>query len=126
MVAQQPVAINPRTQDMVFRAVGRPGVVLVAEGPLPRVRRLVEDERKRMARLLPNVEVHTFFAGDGEGQVPLRSLNRKVTRLRPKLTKQEAEQVGKRLRAMGAIKPPIPKGVDPMRARPDRKAARGR
>ncbi|GAB7191252.1 DUF4191 domain-containing protein [Kineococcus sp. NUM-3379] len=125
-VEKEPVAINPRTQDLVFRAVGRPGVVLVAEGPLTRVRRLVEDERKKMARLVPNVEVHTFYAGEGEGQVPLRSLNRKITRLRPKLTKQEVEQVTKRLRALGAVKPPIPKGVDPMRVRPDRKASRGR
>ena len=123
---QEPVAMNPRTRDLVFRAVGRPGVVLVAEGPVTRVRRLVEDERRKINRLVPNVEVHTFFAGDGEDQVPLRKLNRTVTKLRPKLTKQEVDQVVKRLRAMGAVKPPIPKGVDPMRARPDRKAARGR
>ncbi|GAA4978079.1 DUF4191 domain-containing protein [Kineococcus glutinatus] len=125
-VDQQPVAINPRTQDMVFRAIGRPGVVLVAEGPRERVRRLVEDEQRKTARLVPNVEIHTFYAGDGEGQVPLRSLNRKVTKLRPKLTNQEVAHVGKRLRALGGVRPPLPKGIDPMRARPDRKAARGR
>ena len=33
----QPVAVNPRTQDAVFRAIGRPGVVLVSEGPTHRV-----------------------------------------------------------------------------------------
>ncbi|PPK95337.1 uncharacterized protein DUF4191 [Kineococcus xinjiangensis] len=123
---QEPVAMNPRTRDMVFRAVGRPGVVLVGEGPAPRVRRLVEDERRKVNRLVPNVEVHTIYAGDGEDQVPLRKLPRTLTRLRPKLTKQEVEHVTKRLRAMGAVKPPIPKGIDPMRARPDRKATRGR
>ena len=33
IVEEQPVAVNPRTQDAVFRAIGRPGVVLVSEGP---------------------------------------------------------------------------------------------
>ena len=28
IVEEQPVAVNPRTQDVVFRAIGRPGVVL--------------------------------------------------------------------------------------------------
>ena len=126
VLEQEPVALDPRTRDMVFRAVGRPGVVLVAEGPVTRVRKLVDGERRKINRLVPNVEVHTVFAGEGEEQVPLRKLNRKLTRMRPQLTKQEVSQVSKRLRAMGAVKPPIPKGVDPMRARPDRKAARGR
>ena len=42
------------------------------------------------------------------------------------LTKLEADQVKKRLKALGGARLPIPKGVDPMRARPDRKAMRGR
>ena len=33
ILQDQPVAVNPRTQDAVFRAVGRPGIVLVTEGP---------------------------------------------------------------------------------------------
>jgi aminomethyltransferase len=65
-------------------------------------------------------------AGDGEGQVPLRKLPRAVQRLKPTLTKQETAEVIKRLTALGAIRLPVPKGVDPMRARPDRKGMRGR
>ena len=41
-VEQEPVAVDPRTQDVVFRAVGRPGVVLVAEGAPGRANRLAE------------------------------------------------------------------------------------
>ena len=51
---------------------------------------------------------------------------RKVQRLKPKLTKAEKEEVERRLRALGGQQLPIPKGVDPMRVRPDRKAMRGR
>jgi F0F1-type ATP synthase assembly protein I len=125
-IEQQPVAVDPRTQDMVFRVVGRPGVVLVTDGPVPRVNRLAEQERKRLARVLPNVPIAIVNAGDGPDQVPLRKVSRTLTRMRPALTKGEVSEVAKRLRALGAAKLPIPKGVDPMRARPDRKATKGR
>jgi hypothetical protein len=125
-IEQQPVAVDPRTQDMVFRAVGRPGVVLVTEGPIPRVNRLADKEQKRLSRVLPNVPIVIVNTGDGEGQVPLRKVSRTLTRMRPALTKQEVSEVAKRLRALGTAKLPIPKGVDPLRARPDRKATRGR
>jgi hypothetical protein len=123
---QQPVAVDPRTQDLIFRAVGRPGVVLLTEGPVPRVNRLAEQERKRLARVLPNVPITVINVGDGEGQVPLPKVTRTLTKMRPALTKNEVSEVAKRLRALGAAKLPIPKGVDPMRARPDRRATRGR
>ncbi len=126
-VEDEPVAIDPRTRDLVFRAVGRPGVALVTEGPVNRVERLVEGERKRVSRVLgANVPVIVLNVGDDEGQVPLRKVNAKLTRMRPTLTKAEAGQVAARLRALGGARPPIPKGVDPMRMRPDRKGVRGR
>ena len=125
-VEQEPVAVDPRTQDLVFRAVGRPGIVLVTEGPLPRVNRLADTERKRLGKLVPGVPVTVLHAGDAEGQIPLRKLGRTLARMRPAITKDEVSEVAKRLRALGALRPPIPKGVDPMRARPDRKAVKGR
>jgi hypothetical protein len=126
-VEEEPVAIDPRTRDLVFRAVGRPGVALVTEGPVPRVNRLLDGERKRVSRVLgANVPILVVHVGDGEGQVPLRKLNNKLMRSKPVLTKTEAGQVAARLRALGGARPPIPKGIDPMRARPDRKATRGR
>jgi hypothetical protein len=122
----EPVAINPKSQDFVFRGVGRPGVVLVSEGPASRVTRLLEDERRRTARVLPNVPIHLIQMGDDAGQVVLTKLGRKVTKLKAKLTKPEVAEVRKRLRALGGARPPIPKGVDPFKARPDRKGLRGR
>ena len=126
-VEDEPVAIDPRTRDLVFRAIGRPGVALVAEGPAQRVQRLVDGERKRITRVLgPNVPIMVINVGDGEGQVPLRKLNSTLMRTRPTLTKTEVSQVIGRLRALGAVRPPIPKGIDPTRVRPDRKGVRGR
>ena len=122
----EPVAVNLRTQDFVFRGVGRPGVVLVSEGPSHRVGRLLDDERKRVVRILPNVPVTLIQCGNEEGQVPLPKVARVVQKLKKTLTKPEAEQVSKRLKALGGARLPIPKGIDPMRARPDRKGVRGR
>ena len=91
------------------------------------MQRLVDAERKRVSRVLgPNVPVIVLNVGDGEGQIPLRKINSKLTRMRPALTKTEVSQVASRLRALGGARPPIPKGVDPMRMRPDRKGVRGR
>jgi hypothetical protein len=126
-VEEAPVAIDPRSQDMVFRAVGRPGVVLVTEGPLPRVNRLADQQAKHVKRVLgEGVPVIVLHAGEGEGQVPLIKISRVLTRKRPELTKTQVSEVSKRLRALGGVKVPVPKGIDPNRARPDRRAMRGR
>ncbi|MFD6178771.1 MULTISPECIES: DUF4191 domain-containing protein [unclassified Isoptericola] len=122
----EPVAINPRTQDFVFRGVGRPGIVLVSEGPSHRVQRLLEDERRKVARVVPNVPITLIQCGNEDGQTPLPKVARQVQKLKRSLTKPEADQVSKRLKALGGARLPIPKGVDPMRARPDRKGLRGR
>jgi hypothetical protein len=87
---------------------------------------MLEDERRRTARVLPNVPIHVIQMGDEEGQVRLTRLARTVTKLKAKLTKPEVAEVSKRLRALGTQKLPIPKGVDPFKARPDRKGLRGR
>ncbi|MDR3201821.1 MAG: DUF4191 domain-containing protein [Bifidobacteriaceae bacterium] len=123
----EPVAVDPRSRGMVFRGVGRAGVVLVAEGPSPvRVAKLIENEKRKVSRVAPDVPITVFETGKGPDQVPLRKLARKIQRLRPKLSKAEVSVVIGRLRAIGSASIPIPKGVDPMRARPDRKAMRGR
>jgi hypothetical protein len=131
---QQPVAAEAvRPNDlasaaMVFRATGRPGVVLVAEGPAARATRLAEAERKKVARVLPGVPVTVLRIGDGdaEGEVSVRKLASRIQRMKPVLTKDEAAQVNKRLKALAGARPPIPAGVDPNRVRMDRKAMRGR
>ena len=123
---EEPAAVDPRTQDLVFRGIGRAGIVLVGEGPSARIGRLLDTERKRTARVLPNVPITLLQAGSEEGQVPLRKLPRTVQKLKPTLTKQEVAEISKRLRALGGPRLPVPKGIDPMRARPDRKGMRGR
>ena len=132
---QEPVAIEgargTRPGDMVdaamvFRALGRPGIVLIGEGPTGRVNKLLKQEEKKVSRVAPGVPVHLWVVGDGEGQVPIKKVSSKLTRMRPVLTKEETSVVNKRLKSLGGMRPPIPKGVDPTRVRPDRKGVRGR
>ena len=123
---EEPAAMDPRTRDMVFRGIGRAGVVLVGEGPASRIPRLLEAERKKVARILPGVPITLIQSGSEEGQTPLRKLPGRVQKLKRTLTKTEVAEISKRLRALGGARLPVPKGIDPFRARPDRKGQRGR
>jgi len=111
---------------MVYRALGRPGVVLVGEGPTGRVQKLLAAEKKRVERVAPGVPVTTLRVGSGENEVPLPKLASKVQRLKPQITKDEMAIVNKRLKALGGLRAPLPPGVDPTRARMDRRALRGK
>ena len=111
---------------VVYRALGRPGVVLIGEGPTGRVQKLLVAEKKRVERVAPGVPVILMRVGAGEDEVPIRKLANKVQRLKPSITKDEMAVVNKRLKALGGMKAPLPKGIDPTRARMDRKALRGK
>jgi hypothetical protein len=111
------VAAAPRTQDVVHRAVGRPGVVLVAEGNPNRVAQLVSAEKRRLGRLLGDVPIYDFVVGDEAGQVSLRRLRSTMVKLPRNLRKDQVAEVNNRLRALGDLqqkmmpKGPIPKNV---------------
>lgn len=126
IVQEQPVAVNPRTQDLVFRALGRPGIVLVTEGNTSRVGSLVAQERKRLKRIAPNVPVHVINSGNGEKQTPIKQITRDMNKLPNALTQQEVHAVNARLSSLQNNLMPMPKGIDPNRMRPDRKGMRGR
>lgn len=112
---------------MVFRAVGKPGVVLITEGPRAASNRLAKTEQRRTSRVLgDSVPVHVVRVGNGEGELSLPQVSKHIKKLPKKLKSAEVSVVAQRMRALGAAKPPVPKGVDPRRARPDRKAMRGR
>ena len=76
-----------------MRNAGRPGVVLVTEGPAGRVDKLVAKERRRIGPVIQNVPIHVIKTGKGEGQVPLRRLSKEMKKLDKKLTQQEVQTV---------------------------------
>lgn len=123
---KEPVGVDPRSGDLVFRAVGRPGIVLLVEGPVPRTFKLADAERRRHSRVASGVPIHVIHVGNGPEQVPLRKVAGRVMRMKRQLNSAEVSAVSKRLQAIGGLRSPVPKGVDPFRARADRKAMRGR
>lgn len=123
---QQPVAAN-KSQDVIFRAIGRPGIVLVTEGPTSRVNPLVQKEKLKYKKIVPTVPIHVVNSGNDEGQVELKKLTKTLNKLPKQLTQQEMHQVANRIDSLGKhnnIMSALPKGIDPMRMRPDRKGMR--
>ncbi|GII55413.1 membrane protein [Planotetraspora thailandica] len=118
-VEEKPVAVN-RDQDLVFRLVGYPGVILVSEGPGNRVQRMLVAEKKRVQRVAVDIPVYDIQCGDGEGQVPLAKLQRHLMKLPRNLKKPVVTEVNNRMRALTPAVPmpkgPIPKGARMPRA----------
>jgi len=114
-----PAVAFTKQQDLVHRVVGRSGVVLVGEGNHNRVRGLLTQEKRKVARVAPDITVHELFAGSGEGEVPLRKLPRAVTKLPKSITAGQVNELNHRLKALGAQQGalPIPKGPMPRSAK---------
>jgi hypothetical protein len=108
------VAVN-RNQDLVHRVVGRPGVILVAEGSGGRVRELLSGELRKVRRVIGEAPLHDIVVGNGDGQVPLRRLQTTVMKLPRALKPKEVNAVESRLKALGGTAMPLPKGPMPTR-----------
>lgn len=114
---------------MIFRAIGKPGVVLIAEGPGGSAQRLAKAETRKVTRVVgEEVPVHTVVVGRGENQVPLPKVVKTIKKLPRSLSNDEAVAVQQRLKALaGRNRPPVPAGMDPMRPpRASRRALRGK
>ena len=108
------IAAN-RNLDVVHRAVGRPGVILVGEGSPNRLASLLAAEKKRVARVAYEVPITEFQVGNEEGQIPLSKLQRKIMRLPRQLKPAAISDINHRLKALQpslqAPKGPIPKNI---------------
>jgi hypothetical protein len=110
-----PAVTANRNMDVVHRAVGRPGVVLVGEGAPSRLAGLLAAEKKKTARVAHDVPIFDFQVGNEEGQIPVRRLQRKITRLPRTLRPAAVSDLNSRLKAlqpsMQMPKGPLPKGT---------------
>jgi hypothetical protein len=108
-----PAVSANRNMDVVHRAVGRPGVVLVGEGAPTRLGSLLAAEKKRISRVAYDVPIYDIQVGNEEGQVPIRKLQRKIMRLPRNLKPAEVSELNYRLKALPqslqAPKGPMPK-----------------
>jgi len=110
------VAVN-KNQDLVHRAVGRPGIVLIGEGTSPALPALLAAERKRTARFISDIPITEITIGPEEGQVAIAKLDKHLRKMPKVLAPGEVTTMRKRLDALAAAPIPIPKGPMPKSGR---------
>jgi hypothetical protein len=109
-----PVVATNKHQDVVHRAVGKPGIVLVGEGSSHhRLVNLINQEKRRHTRVSPETPIHEFVVGHGDDEIPLPKLAKTVRKLPRGLSGAEVTELRSRLRALGSQPIPMPKGPLP-------------
>lgn len=103
--------------DAVHRVLGAPGVVLVGEGAPHRVKGLLQQEKKRVARLVGSTPIYEVIVGSGEGETPLRKLQPTLMKLPRNLKAAQVDALEAKLAALGnrggaaMPKGPVPAGA---------------
>jgi hypothetical protein len=109
------IAAN-RNMDVVHRTVGKPGVILVGEGSPTRLPSLLAAEKRRISRVASQIPIYDFQVGNGEGQIPIRQLNKKIMKLPRNIRGQAVAELNFRLNALPQ-QLQMPKGPTPRTAR---------
>lgn len=111
-------AVAGTTQlDAVHRVVGPAGIVLVAEGAPHRVKSLLAQEKKRIARVVGTTPIYDVIVGNDEGQVPLKSLQRHIMKLPRNISGSKIDSMEARLAALTTRGMALPKGPLPQGAK---------
>jgi hypothetical protein len=103
--------------DAVHRVIGRPGIILVAEGAPHRVKGLIAQEKKRTARVVGSTPIYDVVVGNDEGQVPLGKLQRHLAKLPRNISAADMDTIEGRLSALGSRAAAMPKGPMPAGAK---------
>jgi Domain of unknown function (DUF4191) len=112
-----PTVAGTTQLDAVHRVIGRPGVVLVAEGAPQRVKPLLAQEKKRVSRVVGDTPIYDIIVGNEEDQVPLRRLQSKIMKLPNNLKPAQIDVLEKRLSALASRGAQLPKGPMPQGAK---------
>ncbi len=114
--------------DFVHLVIGKPGVILLAEGNPGRIKGLLGQEKRRLSKVIGSAQLRDFVVGNGEGQVPIAKLRVTLMKLPRTLSGKEVNALDLRLKALSA-RPQMPKGAIPKNMRPAKgafRAMRGR
>ncbi len=104
--------------DAVHRVVGRPGIILIGEGATHRVKPLLAQEKKKIARVVGDTPIYDIIVGNEEGQTPLKKLNQSLMKLPRNISAAQVSDLDNRLTALsarsgqaGMPKGPLPAGA---------------
>ena len=147
---QEPVWVDPKTKDAIWRGTSMNGIYLIGEGEYGRIMKAMDRQEHDIKGVTAgsSIPVYRIAVGHGPKQVPLTKLrstviksksyepthhkNALIAKIHPRrrflLTKAEMETLNDRLRTLQAKKGyAIPKGMDPNRPQKiSRRAMRGR
>jgi len=117
-----------KQQDVVHRLVGPPGIILIGEGNINRLKPLMTSERRKHERVAAEVPIHEVYVGNGPDEVPLRKIVRHVSKLGRNIKPAAMTDVLNRLKALDANRSnvPLPKGPVPTSMKGARGNLRGR
>ncbi len=108
-----PAVAGTAQLDAVHRVLGRPGIVLVGEGDPRRVRSLIAQEKRKIARVAGDTPIYDVVVGRGDGAVPLGKLNAHLLKLPRNLDRNEVSTLERRMSALAAVRQPMPQGPLP-------------
>ncbi|MGW4770712.1 DUF4191 domain-containing protein [Nocardia sp. NPDC004278] len=104
--------------DAVHRVIGLPGVILIGEGAPQRLKSLLAQEKKRTARLIGDTPIYDIIIGNDEGQIPLKELQKHLTKLPRNIDAKRMDLIEGRLTALSSRSgPALPKGPMPAGAK---------
>jgi hypothetical protein len=115
--AVTPAVAANKAQDLVHRAVGRPGVVLIGEGASPALPNLLATEHKRTARFIGELPITEIIVGTEPDQVSIAKLEKHLRKMPKVLSPGESVNLRKRLDALATAPVPMPKGPMPKSGR---------
>lgn len=101
--------------DAVHRVIGRPGIILVGEGAPHRVKPLIAQEKKRIARVVGTTPIYDIIVGTGEDEIRLRKLNSHLMKLPRNISTTVVSQLDTKLASLATRSPQVglPKGPMP-------------
>jgi hypothetical protein len=91
-------------------------VILVGEGSPNRLPSLLAAEKRRISRIASQIPIYDFQVGDGEGQIAIRDLNKKIMKLPKNIKGQAVAELNFRLNALPQ-QLQMPKGPQPRSGR---------
>lgn len=103
--------------DAVHRVIGRPGIILVAEGAPHRVKSLLAQEKKRTARVVGTTPIYDVIVGNDADQIPLKKLQRHLMKMPRNIDTKQMDSMEARLSALGSRAAAMPKGPMPAGAK---------
>ena len=105
--------------DAVHRVIGKPGVILVGEGNPNRTQGLLNQEKKKISRVVGSTPIYVVLVGNDEGQVELSKLEKHLNKLPKNIDGKQVDALEARLDALNTRKggAALPKGPMPQGAK---------